>query len=1109
MTPSGPKGGVRAPWWTLAPASLVLALLVLAAGIVLRFLYLDADPHYYEWWGYVTDEGRWVTHARELALFGHVLSVDWTLHLMLAPLFQAVSYVAFQLFGVSVLSARLFTALCSSGVLVVAWILLRRVATPPALLLAMVVLAFDWDFLVLSRVAIPEVAVMLVHLLVYALVVSDEPRRGRLFFAGLVEGVAIGVKATALPVAGIWAVVIAARLVREVDVRRAWYAVAWYLGGLALPAAMAGIGAALCCLSSLDGIVRNAKVLQLFLATGSLYDAVAFFFESTLSASFACWALGVWLATFGRLAASPATASVRQKRYFDVALLWALGYTVVMLSLSYFPNRYKIHAIVPMAICIGVGVTMLEAAGVTAVGVAANQSLRGLRVACAAWLALPTAVVLAPGLAPLAALAGTDASRLRVKIACLAVALAVVAWIALRRSFEPWTVRALLLFPVTATLAWLALREAGGGLFWRGDPAHSTWQWSVATALALAVAAAASGTGRWVPRAGTVLTAGAIAYVMLSLIRIAPGYLEPRYTIRDTSAALGRVLSDYTGAVGTIDGEGLFNSNRLRYTSIVRRELGPAPPDALVIVGEIEDPADVLRREYRAVAAYRLYVAPDYLLDGPGPDKVIRPGEGLVARVWRRRTETTGGNSGPRSVLETRDGVLRLNFIHAARPRTPAPAPWIPYDGSRYTAARGFGWLQDVPDDPGGGADRGPDAAIVLADGTRTSPRALGRPELSSWQGNHRENELRVFRLDAPDGWYRVSCASVDPGTTLPLIDVRGFKCRAHDAVFAGPRYGPPMRIKGADLVEGEAAVEVTDGHLRIVVGDAAYAGWTWRYGGPWWRGWSSWFAQGGPHFYAEDWRGKLTRVVDPGFHSLRLNALRVAPIAPPVDRPEPVFRDFFNRDDAADVNVGLAAAAHWTRLPGVPGLAVTLDKTSMRMSAAGQRAGEASFLQRHASPADGLVRYSTSVSLLNGEGSRSNSGRHEAGIVLLANPAEPADGTATFVGVVVGPGGGGLRVGPLAGPVGGMPPGPLLELGAGEFEIIVEHDVGRNVLTRIEVNGRDLTSHVRSDARRPGRPLGLFGIRGSIDPADPVARLAQSYWFFRVDRVVATNRSS
>jgi hypothetical protein len=61
-------------------------------------LYLDADPQYSEWVGFVTDEGRWVRHGRSLALYG-TLTDGRDLHLILAPLFQLSNYLVFELFG--------------------------------------------------------------------------------------------------------------------------------------------------------------------------------------------------------------------------------------------------------------------------------------------------------------------------------------------------------------------------------------------------------------------------------------------------------------------------------------------------------------------------------------------------------------------------------------------------------------------------------------------------------------------------------------------------------------------------------------------------------------------------------------------------------------------------------------------------------------------------------------------------------------------------------------------------------------------------------------------------------------------------------------------------
>jgi hypothetical protein len=45
-----------------------LVFIVLGVGVAVRLLYLDADPYYYEWIGYIIDEGRWVQQARSLVL---------------------------------------------------------------------------------------------------------------------------------------------------------------------------------------------------------------------------------------------------------------------------------------------------------------------------------------------------------------------------------------------------------------------------------------------------------------------------------------------------------------------------------------------------------------------------------------------------------------------------------------------------------------------------------------------------------------------------------------------------------------------------------------------------------------------------------------------------------------------------------------------------------------------------------------------------------------------------------------------------------------------------------------------------------------------------------
>jgi hypothetical protein len=454
----------------------------------------------------------------------------------------------------------------------------------------------------------------------------------------------------------------------------------------------------------------------------------------------------------------------------------------------------------------------------------------------------------------------------------------------------------------------------------------------------------------------------------------------------------------------------------------------------------------------------------------------------------------------------------KINFVFKGNRRTVNPAGWQEYDGSIYRPERGYGWLTDLSR---AGRDRGAEATITLGDGTTTSPEDLGRLELANWQGTHQENQPLVFRIDLPDGWYQIACTSVEPGSRgLPLVDQRSFKCRAHDVVLAGANYGPPLVVGGDRLVEDCAIVEVTEGHLRIVVGDPAYRGWTWRYDGPWYRGWQRWW--GFEHQYAQSWYQKLRRVVDPGFHSLRLNSLAIEQIGAPTERPSLIFRDFFNRDDSPDVNAGIVEAEQWAKVklhPNLPGdIRAELSSTSIKLTGPQSGAAVIGLLQPTLSPADGVIRYSTRVSLFTGEGSQIHSGAQEAGMIILADPLRPTDFNSTFVGVGfdsshpeslgwliyrVGDGKEGYRTN-LAIPDTALP----VKITAGEFEVILEHDVAANILRQIRVNGVDVTDQWALQDRRQRLWQGRFGIRSTVNSTLSKVRLRQFYWYYRVEKL-------
>jgi hypothetical protein len=414
------------------------------------------------------------------------------------------------------------------------------------------------------------------------------------------------------------------------------------------------------------------------------------------------------------------------------------------------------------------------------------------------------------------------------------------------------------------------------------------------------------------------------------------------------------------------------------------------------------------------------------------------------------------------------------------------------------------------------GRDRGTLGIIILGDGTETSPDELRRPELANFQGWHGENRPLVFRIDLPNGWYRVTCASVDPDKTRgkPLVDQRSFKCRAHDVVFAGANYGPPTVVGGRRLGEGSGIVEVTEGHIRVVVGDPSYPGWTWSHAGDWYSDLRHWrkveFA------FARDWWQKLTRSVDPGFHTLPLNSLKVERVRAPAGRPDIIFRDFFNRDDSSDVNADVAPAHRWIPVklhPRFPNaIRSELKSTAVKLTGAEYGLSVAGLLQQQLSPEQGIICYSTRVSLFTGEGSHVRSGTQEAGIVLLADASGASEYNSTFVGVrfdsrrsetmgwliyTVGNGRNGYR--------------SRIELAdtnlpfkivEGEYEIIVEHDPAKNILKRVRINGIDVTDRLSPWDRIQRVSRGRFGIRSAIHNTNPRVNLQQFYWYYRVETV-------
>lgn len=614
----------------------LLTLAVLVAGSALRLAYLDSDPDYYSWTGYVTDEGRWVAYARQLALFGRIVDTNWLLqfHLFLAPLFQAISYVAFELLGVSIWAARLPTALAGSLILALFWLVLRRVVTTRALLVGLLLLALDVDLIELSRVAIPEMAAMLVQLAIYAVVVARHPTARRMFAAGLLLASAVAVKATTLPAPIIFSAIVLFQPIEDTDRRQRWRNVLMLWAGFLSPLLVLAPFAAACCRDRVSAVVSNISLLERFLKHPSVYSVVNFFFGGLLAPTINIWVAGVCFSLVAWLLRPRDTVNPGLLQHFVSSAIWCGSYVPVMVSLDYFPDRYKAHILIPLAINIVTGVTLAEVASQTAAGPAVAGLPRGRRLVILALVTLPTAVFWAPALAGVAAHIGMDTTRLRVQLACVLIAGILTGWAVRRSGLGSNPQRIFFIFPIVAIIGWMVCVLTGldGGRFWPVPGGGRVAWWSVGIPATAAFAVTLTSVGRrWsLKRWIGFIPAAVLCYAVLGAARIAPAYVAPHYSMKQASRDLGRSLAGSAGPVATASAEGLFNDNALSYRAIVGRTWPTYRPDVIVIVFEFYDSEGLLSQEYRLTASYQIYTN----AEAPKP---------AVVRVYRR--EVSGSNA--------------------------------------------------------------------------------------------------------------------------------------------------------------------------------------------------------------------------------------------------------------------------------------------------------------------------------------------------------------------------------------------------------------------------------------------------------------------------------
>lgn len=550
-----------------ARATTVAAIGVLVAGALLRLVALSADPRYYAWSGHLTDEGRWTQQAREFALFRSLELEHWlaVVHLAVAPLYQAATLISFELFGVGFASARLVSAVAGIALLCAVWGVMRRVVSPGAALLTLVLVAFQRDLVFLSRVAVPEMAATLFEFLAFAVLVVM-PRNARwAALAGVATAIGLGFKGTGFPILGVMALVIVVTHESDDPSGRLSRVGAYLLTVVGLGVAAAGVAEAATGLGLVGRIVSFGPALIEFVRPGSVYDMAVFLLDGDHTPALNGWLLGVWL--LGGIVWASGGARGPARAIYIGSAAWAIGWLAAGAFLAYFPERYAFHAMVPIAVNIGSGIAIL--AERTRFEVDADDATLLLPLL---WLSVPTAVVSSTLITPLLGTIAGSPERLSVVAGCLVLALAVVATAASRTSRPRLTAAALVVFPSIAALGWLAGSWVGWAPphFW---PDSAGWRWPLLV----------SGAGllTWVAvdrlpalqtPVGLSVSVGLaiVAYAGLGLARSLPALTSPTYT---WLSAAGEIQDRFRGepVVWTDRGASVFLATDLKYRE--RRDL--------------------------------------------------------------------------------------------------------------------------------------------------------------------------------------------------------------------------------------------------------------------------------------------------------------------------------------------------------------------------------------------------------------------------------------------------------------------------------------------------------------------------------------------------------
>lgn len=608
------------------------ALALVLLGCLVRVAHLDADPDYYGWWGYVFDEGRWVEQARLIATHG-AMPERLGHNALIAPLFEAMTTIVIWVGGASLMAGRVFPAFCGCALLVVVWLWLRKKVSGSALVVGVALVAFPADLVVLSRVAVPEMAVILGTTVAFMALCAHPPTPRRMVVAGLLCTVVLGIKLTTIFVVAIFGAVALTLRPPGHPMRERVGDALWFGAGVAAPILVAVPPMLLVANRiGLDVWSRVDKFTHFFGVRES-YNLAALPYLALDAPVIVSSALALWLAGLAWLASVDRQSE--DLRWMRAATTWAVLYSLVFSIQQYFPGRYRVHVLIPMALAAAHAISRLEKQGLGEI-VSKVRSARGLvRVTIVGFLVLVAGFHLAAVVNALTGWLGLDPGRVSTRFFTT-----LVGWLAvgagLWRLIERRVVVELLVsFSIIASILqythWI-VRPFTVEFFLTSPGAVPARLVFVALGGVMSFAVVRMGSRRAL--GATPALAAALVLVLAWGVHLWDGLVTPRYTARDASIEVARLLAGETD-IRQNRAEGLFVHSDLVYWPLEVPEYQLEAPALVVVELPLKRDDGFLHAHYDVVRSFELYVPAGHYERPPRSE--VCSGSGQCFAIMRRR----------------------------------------------------------------------------------------------------------------------------------------------------------------------------------------------------------------------------------------------------------------------------------------------------------------------------------------------------------------------------------------------------------------------------------------------------------------------------------------